>query len=289
MLSVKLHLYFASWLLAESISGEELLVSSLLLGGASSSLGSDGVELAGDGAVVRSEVVSFGQIAQGSLLVLETNVGVAAAIECLCAVGVLNASDVKSSRGGAGSIVPGLKLDVEKGRVVVESEAQGLELVLDGLGLILELRLLVDVAQALLVLVKTKRVVARLESSVSVILACLCDLEDSKGIKSVGAVLREVLVRVAESIRLLHIGSEGRIASELAAVGNEGLLCRTVAGLGGKVLDLADDRLAVKNLSEDNVLAIEVRGRHGGYEELRAVGVYGGVMAVSVITRHSMI
>ncbi|KAI6763794.1 hypothetical protein HG530_007583 [Fusarium avenaceum] len=250
---------------------------------------SDGVELAGDGAVVWSEVVGFGQIAQGSLLVLEANVGVTAAIECLCAIGVLNASDVKSSRGGAGSIVPGLKLDVEKGRVVVESEAQGLKLVLDGLGLILELRLLVDVAQSLLVLVEAKRVIARLESSVSVILACLCDLEDGKGIESVGAVLREVLVRVAEGIRLLHIGSEGGIASQLATVGNESLLGRTVAGLGGKVLNLADDGFSVQNLSEDDVLAIEVRGRHGGYEELRAVGVYGGVMAVSVMTRHGMI
>lgn len=47
-----------------------------------------------------------------------------------------------------------------------------------------------------------------------------------------------------------------------------------VAGGGLEVLDLAHDALAVDDLSEDDVLLVEVGGRDGGDEELGAVGSY---------------
>jgi hypothetical protein len=147
--------------------------------------------------------------------------------------------------------------------------------------LVLKLRVLVDIAQTLLVLIETERIVARLEGSVAVLLAGLGDLDDGDGVESVGAVFGEVLVGVAKGVGLLHVGSDGGVTLELAAVGNESLLCGAVAGLGGKVLDLSNDGLAVKDLSEDDMLAVEVRGRNGGYEELGAVGVWRGNSSAS--------
>lgn len=44
-----------------------------------------------------------------------------------------------------------------------------------------------------------------------------------------------------------------------------------------RVLDLRDHIHAVQHLAEHNVLTIEPRARHGGNEELRAVGVRAGV------------
>jgi hypothetical protein len=39
------------------------------------------------------------------------------------------------------------------------------------------------------------------------------------------------------------------------------------------VFDLADEGLAIEDLAEDDVLAVEMRSGDGGDEELRAVGV----------------
>ncbi|KAI6748683.1 hypothetical protein HG531_007630 [Fusarium graminearum] len=82
---------------------------------ASSSLGLDAVELAGNGAIVGRELVGLGQVAHSSLLVLEVDVGKTATVESLCAVGVLDSADFEGSGSRAGSVVPGLKLDVEEG------------------------------------------------------------------------------------------------------------------------------------------------------------------------------
>lgn len=45
----------------------------------------------------------------------------------------------------------------------------------------------------------------------------------------------------------------------------------------GHVLDLLDDLVALKDLAENNVLAVEPGGDGGGDEKLRAVGVLAGV------------
>lgn len=44
---------------------------------------------------------------------------------------------------------------------------------------------------------------------------------------------------------------------------------------------MSNDGLAVEYLAEDDVLAVEVRGRDGGYEELGAVGVWRGNSSAS--------
>jgi hypothetical protein len=72
---------------------------------------------------------------------------------------------------------------------------------------------------------------------------------------------------------LLDIGGERGVASELTAVRNDGVLDGLVAGLCGEVLDLADDGLAIENLTEDDVLSVEVGSRNSGDEELGAIGV----------------
>jgi hypothetical protein len=60
---------------------------------------------------------------------------------------------------------------------------------------------------------------------------------------------------------------------KLAALGDldslDGAVCRSSLG----VLDLLDNLVAFKDLTEDDVLAIEPRGDNGGDEELGAVGV----------------
>lgn len=50
-----------------------------------------------------------------------------------------------------------------------------------------------------------------------------------------------------------------------------------LAGRRAEALNLLDEVLALGDLTEDNVLAVEPRGDNGGDEELRAVGVGAGV------------
>jgi len=62
----------------------------------------------------------------------------------------------------------------------------------------------------------------------------------------------------------------------LTALGDDELLAR-LAALRAERLNLLDDVQAVDDLAEDNVLAIEPRGRNSGDEELRTVGVRAGI------------
>jgi len=64
---------------------------------------------------------------------------------------------------------------------------------------------------------------------------------------------------------------------ELSALGNLDSLGRLVARALGDVLDLRDDLVALEDLAEDDVAAIEPAGDGGGDEELGAVGVLAAV------------
>lgn len=255
---------------------EELLVSGLFLGKASSSLGLDGIELVDNKAISRGELVSGLEIGNSSILVLDADVGEASAVEGLGSVGVGDARDSKSRGGAADAVCPVLELHAEKGRVVVEGESEGIEGRLGAGGLVVEVRVFVEVSQALLVLFKAEVQVARLEGLVAKVLAGAGDLEDllgGQGLLLGGEVIGEVLVRVAGGVGLLGVGGKGLVAGQLTAVGNEDLLLGLIAGSGAQVLDLADNRLAVEDFAKDNVLAVEVGCGHGGDEELGAVGV----------------
>ena len=87
-------------------------------------------------------------------------------------------------------------------------------------------------------------------------------------------VFGEILVRVAGLVGGLFGGGEGLVAGELAARGDGYLFRGLVARLRGQVLDFADERFAVQDFAEDDVLSVQVRGRDRGDEELRAVGAF---------------
>lgn len=257
---------------------EELLVSSLLLGSASVSLGLDGVELVGDGRVLGDEPVRLLEVLEGRLLVLEADVGEPPAVERLGLLLAREPGDGEGRGGEADGVVPGLELSGQQGGVGVEGEAQGRE---GGLGLgrlFLEVGLLVEVAQALLVLLEAELEVAGLEGLGAVVLGGRGDLEDLLGAERLlVAVLREVLVGVAEGVGLLDVGGQGGLAGELAAVEDGGLLLGLVAGAGLEVLNLADDGLAIQDLAEDDVLVVQMGGWYSSDEELRAVGIWDEV------------
>jgi len=69
-------------------------------------------------------------------------------------------------------------------------------------------------------------------------------------------VFGEVLVRVAGLVGGLFGGGEGFIAGQLAARGDGYLFRGLVAGLRGQVLDFADERFAVQDFAEDDVLSV---------------------------------
>ena len=89
------------------------------------------------------------------------------------------------------------------------------------------------------------------------------------------------------SAALLHVASfvadlEFRVNTfrwhlELSALGDLDSLGRLVARSLGDILDLRDDLVALEDLAEDDVAAIEPAGDGGGDEELGAVGVLAAV------------
>lgn len=70
----------------------------------------------------------------------------------------------------------------------------------------------------------------------------------------------------------------------LATLGNHNIQVRhvlaAISSLG--VLHLPDNIHAVNNLTKHDVLTVQERGRDGGDEELRAVGVGAGVLLVKL-------
>lgn len=163
-----LGLFFFWFLLLSVLSHqplrEELLKRCLLLGstGGFPLLGT--VEFVEDGAVGRHEFVGGVQVVEGRLVVLQADVGETAAVERLGAIRVFDfevllvLDDHEGVVGGAEGIVPSLGLDVDEGGVVVEGESEDVELGLErgafSLGEGVEFGFLVEVADALLVLLQ---------------------------------------------------------------------------------------------------------------------------------------
>lgn len=253
---------------------EKFLIRSLFLGGARSRPSANGIELVRNGFRLGSEAVSLFEILDGGILVLEAHVGEAAAVKRLCAVGGSNACDGECGGGAAGAVGPVFELHVHQGCVVVEREADGVEGGLGGCGLVVEVRVFVEVAEALFVLVQAKLEVAGLEGLVAKVFAGGGNLENLLGWQRLlvrREVVGEVFVGVAGGIGLLDVGAECFVAGELAAVDDERLLFWRVAGRGAQVLDLAYHTLAVEDFAKYDVLVVKVRGGYCGDEELRAV------------------
>lgn len=124
-------------------------------------------------------------------------------------------------------------------------------------GLVLQIGVLVEVADALAVLLQGDGDVAGLEGLVAEILAVGRDLEAF--LCRVGGrwlVFGEVFVFVAVGVGGAGRGVEGDcVWVELAAVGDYDVFFGLV-GLGGEVLDQADDGLAGEDLAEDDVLVV---------------------------------
>lgn len=253
---------------------KELLVLRLLLGDAGGGRLLDGLELAADGGVGGRELLGVLERLDGALLVLELDEGLALAEVGLGLVGVGDAPDGQGVGGGALGVLPRLELEVHHGRIVVEHEAELLDLGLGLVALVLGLGLLVDVAQALLVLVERERHVAALEGLVAEALAVRGDLEHLLRVQLLVGVLGEVLVGVAQGVGRLGVAAQGLggRARQLAAVVDDAVARGLVAARGGHVLDLSDDGLAAADLAKDDVLSVEVGRRDGRYEELGAVG-----------------
>lgn len=260
---------------------EELLGSSLLLGPTLLDGLLDLGNLVHNSSITRSKLLSLQQVLQSRVLLLQTLVGKSTTVVGLGLVGILGLSSI-SNLERIGSPVLGLpvflKLVCEQGRVGVEGETQSLHLRTELLGVFVSrLGELVQVAQALLVLVKTEGEIAALESGVTEALDVGSDLESKRSSELLALVIvGEVLVGVTSDIR----NALGRVVEvltgELTTVHNSHIL----GGLVVRCLhafDLADNALAVNDLSENNVLAIEVGCGDGGDEELAAVGAGAGV------------
>jgi hypothetical protein len=59
----------------------------------------------------------------------------------------------------------------------------------------------------------------------------------------------------------------------LILTGNDHRSARLVVGVRPQLFDLADGALAAEDLTKNDMLSVQVRGRNGGDEELTAVGV----------------
>lgn len=265
----------------QTVLREELLGSGLVLGLPVLDGLLDLGDLVDDTGITRSQLLCLLQILQRSILLLQTLVGNSTAVVGLGLIGILSLGrigDLKRICGPVLSLAELLELVAEQGRVGVQSESECLHLLAQLLGVIfLGLGELVQIAQTLLVLVETQVKITTLESSVAETLEVGSDLEAercSKGLALV--VLGEVFIWVACRILL----ALGRIlvilAGKLAAVHDSHVL-EGLVGLSLHVFDLANHTLAVDDLAEHDVLAIEVGSGDGGNEELTAVGAGPGV------------
>jgi hypothetical protein len=130
----------------------------------------------------------------------------------------------------------------------------------------------VQISQTLLVLGKTESNISLLESIGSSGLQVVDNLDNLESGDVLALVLREVFVWVSSAVGNLLSGLCVFFTSEFTTVDDDAFLVGLVVGAAGCVLDGANDALAAKDLSEDNVLSVKVRSGNGGDEELGAVG-----------------
>lgn len=253
---------------------EELLVGSLLPGSSRGSLGLHRSQLVSHSRVGGHQLVSGLEVLESSLLVLQMDAGKTSSVQGLGTVLVGDASDSQSGRGEADGIVPLQELGGHESRVGAERVAEGVKLTLGLGGLVVQLRLLVEVADALLVLLKREVVVAALEGDSAIVLAGSGNFEDRLG-AGIGRliVLGVVLVRITQSVGLPNFSNIRSIASKLAAVDDGDQLAGRILFDNENVLSRANGGLSVEDAAEDNVLVVKMRSGNGGNEELGTVGV----------------
>ena len=130
----------------------------------------------------------------------------------------------------------------------------------------------VKISQTLLVLSQTECDISLLECVGSSGLEVVDDLDNLESRNVLALVLREVFVWVSSAVGDLLGGLCVFFTSEFTTVDDDAFLVGLVVGTAGCVLDGANDALAAKDLSEDNVLSVKVGSGNGGDEELGPVG-----------------
>ena len=160
----------------------------------------------------------------------------------------------------------------------MECEPEGFHLPVQFLGIIFfRLGELVQVSETLLIFVHAETQIPGLESRIAEVLQFRRNLVRQRRGKLLALmVLREVLVGIASGVRNLLIGIVVLLTRQLAAVCDRHVGGGFV-GLGGHILDPANDALSIDHLAEDDVLSVEVGGFYGGDEELAAVCTGAGV------------
>jgi hypothetical protein len=261
---------------------EELLVRGLLLRNPGRRSLLHRGKLGINGYVLGSQFLGGLETLERLVLIFHTHLRVTLAVQRLGLVLVGDVRDGQRILGGADGVLPVLLLEIHEGGVVVEGEAEGLELGFRLIGLLLEVGVLIQVAQTLLVFVEGDAEIAGLESLVAKLLAVGGDLENARCGDGLfcSIILGEVFVLIAVGIGGLDVSRKGFLARELTAVGNDDISCGLVA-LGGEVLNLADDGLSAQNFAKYNVLAVEVGGWNRRDEELGAIGACDGPAFVS--------
>lgn len=160
---------------------KKLLISGLLLGSTSGSLGLDGAQLGLDGRGVWVDLVSCLEVLDGGIFVLEADAGETTAVQGLGAISVLGTWNGEGRGGAADGVGPSLSLDAHEGAVVVEDKADGIKRSLGGRRFVIEVRVFVEVADTFFVLFEGEVEVTGLERLVAKVLAGGCDLEDLLG------------------------------------------------------------------------------------------------------------
>ena len=194
--------------------------------------------------------------------------------QCLRLLRIADTRNLQSSRSISQRVLPRLQLIRQQGRVRVQREAQRVELLLRLRRRVIQTRVLIQVPNALLVLIQPQAQILGLVGLVPESLQVGGDFDDFLRSGSGSLVFGEVFVGVAGRVGGFRRGGVGFVAGELSAVGYCYVFGWLVAALGGEVLDLADDGFAVQDLAEDDVFVVQVGGCDGGDEELRAIGSY---------------
>ena len=234
-----------------------------------------------DGSVRGSQFGGLLEVLESLFFLLHTGVGDGATVVGLGLVSVLGLS---IGRNFNCVTSPSLTVPVlpqfagEQGGVGVQSETKCPHLAIQLLGVLFtRLRELVQITQALLVLIKAESDVTGFEGCITKVLELRRNLKAHWRTEFLALVIvGEILIRVAGGIRDLFVRIIVRLAGEFTTVDNGYVRGRLVA-LGGYVLNLANHALSVDHFTKNHVLAIEMRGGDGRDEELAAIGTGTGV------------
>ncbi|KAK4164459.1 hypothetical protein QBC43DRAFT_344342 [Cladorrhinum sp. PSN259] len=191
---------------------EELLISSLLLCESRSGSLLDCRKLVRDSDILRRKLLGLLQTLKRRLLILEAHLSEAAAIKGLGLVLARDTGNRKRAVSSTDGLLPSTQLEVHQRRIAIERDSESVNLVLGVRRFVVKVGVLIEVSDALLVLVERLGEVALLERLVAKLLAVACDLENlggGEGLVSRYLVLGEVLVLVTVLVGSLSVGADG--------------------------------------------------------------------------------